>query len=105
MPARYQTVGAPFNRDTMYMMSRDRAAVVTHEALASINALRPEEQATAAALLFAVLVSRFKLDPQEHHQFGRRLLLDPDPFNKKGNALMEALEAYAELQNTGRIAI
>ncbi len=99
-----QYVGRPFNRDVMHSISRDRAAVVAHEALASINALRPEEQATAAALLFAVMASRFKLDPQDLHTFGLKLL-EPQPFFRKGNALMEALVAYADMQNTGVVTL
>lgn len=101
---RYQTTGRPFSRDHMHLITRDRAAVVTHEALAEINALRPEEQAVAAALLFAVLTTRFGLDPEEHFHLGLKLL-EPQPFHKKGNSQMEALEAYADLQKTGRIAI
>lgn len=99
-----QHVGRPFNRDLLYLIGRDRAAVVAHEALASINALRPEEQATAAALLFAVMTSRFKLDPQDLHALGHKLL-EPQPFHRKGNALMEALVAYADMQNTGRVTL
>lgn len=104
MTTRYQTIGPPFNRDIMHLLSRDRAAVVAHEMLASVNALRPEEQAIAAALLFATLTTRFGLDPEEHFHLGRKLL-QPQAFHRKGNAQMEALEAYADLQNTGRIEI
>lgn len=99
-----QTIGRPFNRDVMYSLSRDRAAVVAHEALASINNLRPEEQATAAALLFAVMASRFRLDPEDLHSFGLKLL-EPQPFHRKGNALMEALVAYADMQKTGVVTL
>ncbi len=101
---RHQYIGPPFSRDAMHLISRDRAAVVAHENLAAINNLRPEEQAVAAALLFAVLVKRFRLDPEEHYHLGLKLL-EPQAFHRKGNAQMAALEAYADLQNTGRYAI
>lgn len=105
MPRRYHTTGRPFNRDLMHMVSRDRAAVVAHEALASINALRPEEQAAAVAVLFYGMTKRFGLTPEEHYHLGRKLLTDPQTFHKKGNSQMEALEAYFDLQNSGRIEI
>lgn len=102
---RYQTTGRPFNRDIMNMVPRDRAAVIAHEALAAINALRPEEQATAVAVLFAGMAQRFGLKPEEFYHLGRKLLTNPQSFHRKGNSQMEALEAYFDLQNTGRIEI
>lgn len=102
---RYQTIGRPFNRDVMHMLPRDRVAVVAHEALASINALRPEEQAAAVAVLFFGLTKRLGLSPEEHYHLGRKLLTNPETFHRKGNSQMEALEAYIDLQYTGRIEI
>lgn len=104
MPRRYQTTGRPFNRDRMHSVPRDRVAVVAHEMLAAVNALSPEEQAAAAGLLFATMCERFGLNPEEHHHLGRRLMT-PQAFHRKGNSQIEALEAYIDLLNTGRIEI
>lgn len=91
----------PFNRDKLNMISRGRAAEVTHSALFPINDLPAHEQITAVAVLFAVLTSRFGLDPHETFKLGHKLLR-PEPFHRTANVQMEALEDFANLQRTGQ---
>jgi hypothetical protein len=55
-------------------------------------------------VLFAVLTQRFGLDPEEHYHLGLKLL-KPQAFHRKGNAQLAALEAYADLQKTGRLSL
>lgn len=102
---RYQVTGRAFSRDLMHSIPRDRVAVVAHEMLASVNNLRPEEQAAAIAVLFFGMTKRFGLTPEEHYHMGRRILTQPQTFHRKGNSQMEALEAYFDLLNAGRIEI
>lgn len=92
----------PFDQDKMMMLSRDRAATVAHEALDSIAALAPHEQMAAVAILFKVFTSRFRLDPESVFHYGNKLLRRT-PFMRKGNAQMEALEAFAGLQDKGHL--
>lgn len=96
----------PFNRDALFMLPRDRAAQVAHTVLEPINNLPGHEQAAAFAVLFAALCSRFNLEPEELHALGRKMLRDPagdsgQRFHRKGNSMMDALVAYANLQKKG----
>lgn len=92
----------PFDKDKLMMLSRDRAATVAHEALTHINHLRPEEQMAAIATLFAVYTQRFGLEPSEMHTFGVKLITR-QPFMRKGNAQLEALEAFAGMAHHGEL--
>ena len=99
----HRTDVQPLNKDKLYMLPRDRAAVVAHETLDPINSRPAHEQLAGVALLFAVLCSRFNVDPEDMHTFAKRLLDEDQQFHRKGNAQMDALIAYANLQKTGQV--
>ena len=93
---------APFDRDRLMMLPRDHAAKLVHQMLEPVNNLPPHEQVGAISLLFATFVQRFGIDPEEAHAIGLKMLR-PEPFHRKGNAQIEALEAYAGMQHKGHL--
>lgn len=98
----------PFDRDKLNMLSRDRAAVVAHQALDPIQSLQPHEQLAAIAVLFATFTTRFGFEPADAHYFGLKLLKGSrgqgyEQFHHKGNSQIEALEAFAGLSKQGAL--
>lgn len=92
----------PFNRDKFLMLPRDRGAVTAHVALDSLQSLPSHEQMAAVATLFAVFTQRFGLDPEETYRYGMKMLTR-ERFHSKGNAQVEALEAFAGMSKQGAL--
>lgn len=92
----------PFDRDRLHMLPRDRAAVVAHTLLDPIQTLPPHEQLAAVAILFAAITKRFGYHPADAHSYGTKQL-SRERFHHKGNAQMDALEAFADMSKNGAL--
>ena len=86
------------DRDVLFMVPRDDAAVVAHELLHGANHQKAELLTAGVAVLFATMAERTGMDPQELFIFGRRILHEPTPHHVKGNVQMEALRDFAGLR-------
>lgn len=86
------------DRDRLHMVSRDDAATVAHALLNGARNDRGEHLSAGTAVLFAVMVERTQMDPQELYRLGRRILHEPSPHHRKGNAQLEALRDFAGLR-------
>lgn len=95
---------SPLDRDRLHMVPRTLAAKAAHEALFSIQDLRPDVLVAGVAVLFAALVARCGMDPQEMHLLGLRILRDPDEQlggDKRNNASLQSLRDFAGIRIMG----
>ncbi len=95
---------SPLNKDKLNMLPRERTATLALTLLDPIGGHPAHEQLAAAAMVFHVLCTRLKVDPEDMFQYAGRVLRDQQ-FHKKGNAQVDALIAYANLQHSGQVPI
>jgi hypothetical protein len=90
----------PLNRDKLHMLSRDHVAPIAFEALHPIQDYTQEEMVAGVALLFATICERVRLDPEELHRIGARMLKD-QPAHLKTNAAVQSLRDFAGIKIAG----
>lgn len=93
-------VARPFSRDRLMLTPRDEAMKGAMALLDRIQNEAPEIGMAAASIMFAAFCRRVRMNPQEAHQLGLRLLT-PEPFHQKGNIVGEVLQDFAGLRIAG----
>lgn len=83
-----------FDRDKLFMVTREAAANGAHLALNPIQSLPPHEQVAAAAALLFVMAERNKLDGEDLFNLGRKLI-EPQPHHRTANVQVAALQDFA----------
>ena len=90
----------PLDKDRLSMVPRELAVMAAHRSLAETREEHPEVTMAGVALLFAVLATRCRMDPQTLHQMGMRLLRDV-PGHRKDNMALQSLQDYAGIRIMG----
>lgn len=93
----------PLDKDALSMLPRKRAVTTAHEALFPIQNKMPEEMLGGVALLFATLCTRCRVDPEDMHRMGMKLLRDPtvEGGDRGSNGLLESLKDFAGVRIMG----
>lgn len=94
----------PLDKDRLAMIPRHKAANAAHEALFPIQSKTPEEMVAGAAVLFATICDRCRLDPEEMVRIARRILRDPDGQlggDKRNNDSLQSLRDFAGIRIMG----
>ncbi|WP_111818773.1 hypothetical protein [Agrobacterium sp. CFBP2214] len=86
------------DRDKLMMMSRDRAAELGHIILEPLTNSPAAENLAAVAIAFAVLSNRYSMGPEELYHYGMKILTEPTPHHRKGNALLDSLQDWAGMR-------
>lgn len=86
------------NLDTLSSIPRYTALKLGHEFMEALGQRTGEDLLAATAVAFAVLGERFSGGPEALHDYGRRILNEPAPYDHKGNATRDALRDYAALK-------
>lgn len=81
----------PLDRDKINMVPRGTAATVAHEALFPIQERRPEQMLMGVATLFAAMCRRCRVDPQDMHVKGLRVLDAPEDGDRATDAQVQVL--------------
>ena len=89
-----------FDRDRLNLVSRDATAHAAFAMLDKVQHESPELAYASIATLFALMSLRLRVDPQDGHALGLRLLM-PDPYHQKANAQMDAMDDLAKQEWTG----
>lgn len=77
------------------MTTREAAA---HSAMAALNAVQdmpPEKVLMGAAVMFATLCARCRIDPQEMHRVAMRIITAPEEGDKPTDANIQVLRDWA----------
>lgn len=90
----------PLSKDRLAMLPRGTAARAAHQALNGLQREPPEVMVAGAALLFAAIVNRCGLDPQEMHHLGLRMMRDQEA-HKLDNDSLQSLRDFAGIRIMG----
>lgn len=91
----------PLDRDRLSMVSRDVAVRDAHRCLDPVQNGTPEEMVAAVSLLFATVMNRVGIDPQQGHGLGLRLLKHQQ-HHEKTNKSLQSLRDFAGLRIAGQ---
>lgn len=86
------------DRDALLHIPRDRATECAYLVLGPMHQMQAHEALAAIAVAFAAVSSRYSQDPSELHAVGLKVLREPDPMNRTGNARIAALQDFAKLK-------
>lgn len=90
----------PLDKDKLYLIERETALRKASEMLDRVQNDSPEEVVAGAALVFALVCARLRLDPHDMHTFAKRVMED-QRFHLKANSAMQSLKDYAGLRLGG----
>lgn len=90
----------PLSKDRLYMIPREAAVESAHLALDTLQRLSPEEMVAGMATLFYSVCNRCRLDPQDMHTLGKRLVTHQE-HHDKGNMALQSLRDFAGLRIAG----
>lgn len=85
----------PFDKDRLMMTTREAAA---QSAMAGLNALQdmpPERVLMGAAVMFATMCARCRLDPQEMHRVAMRIITAPEDGDRPTDGNIQVLRDWA----------
>ncbi len=85
-------------RTAIGQVKRDQVAYTAHALLNGARNERGDLLIAAAALLFAAMVERCELEPEELFRMGHKMLHASDPHHFKTNASLESLRDFAGLR-------
>lgn len=92
----------PLDKLKLSQIGRDKAASAAHLCLFQIQDMSPEEMMMGSAVLFATLVSRAGMDPEELFNMANRLLKAPDEGDHYTGGSLEALRDFGNIRVMGR---
>lgn len=84
--------------DKMNMLPRNAAANAAHEALFPLQECSPEEIVLGIATLFAAVMDRAGVDPEEMYHKGHRLLASTVEGDAAGNGSVQVLKDFVALK-------
>lgn len=88
------------NQDVLSMASRNQLSEITFKLLDRVQNEQPELQVFSAAILFAAICQRLRINPGEMHDKALKVL-NPEPFDRSGNERFRALLEYARSELYG----
>jgi len=93
----------PLDKDRLYMIPRRWAADCAHEALFPVQSKQPEVMVAGVAVLFAAIVTRCGIDPEDAYRMGLKLLRDPDQLggDRGTSSSLQSLKDFAGIRING----
>lgn len=84
----------PLDRDQLHLTSRRAAMKLAHETLNAVQRSEPEVMVSGIATLFAAVCRRCRIDPEEAHALGLKMLDAPTDGDKATSANVEVLRDF-----------